>query len=94
MSALEHPDAPWYHPTFSGAAGKIGGLGRSAKEQWTAVVNAGATRPGAAAFQIAHRPAGATQLHYVNAIDPGTAGNWLLPDVHLDNTVEPARRPF
>lgn len=92
MSAVDHPDANWYRPTFSGAAGKIGGLGRNAKEQWTAVTNAGALAPGHAAFQIARQPAGATQVHYVNAIDPGTAGPWLLPDVKLD-ILEPARLP-
>lgn len=93
MSAVDHPDRNWYHPTFLGQAGKVGGLGRDAKDQWQTVHNPGALRPGHAAFRIARRPAGATQLHYVNAIDPGTAGSWLLPDVELD-TVAPARLPI
>lgn len=93
MSAIDDPDAAWYHPTFLGSADKIGGLGRDAKEQWEAVTNAGALDPGQAAYRIARRPHGATQLHYVNAIDPGTAGDWLLPGVTLDN-VAPARLPL
>ncbi len=93
MSAIDHPDAPWYHPTFLGPGGTVGVRGLEAKDQWTSITNAGAVRPGHAAFRIGRQPQGATQLHYVNAIDPGTAGDWLLPDVQLDG-VEPARRAF
>lgn len=93
MSALEHPDAQWYHPTFLGSAGKIGGLANTAKEQWEVVQNSGALRPGFAAYRVSYRPRGTTQMHYVNAIDPGTAGDWLLPGVQIDD-VAPARLPY
>jgi len=92
VSALDHPDASWYRPTFQGAAGKIAGLAATARDQWMVVVNAGAIAPGHSAMRIASRPAGSSTVHYVNAIDPGTAGSWLLPDVTLDN-VDPARLP-
>ena len=93
MSALDHPDANWYRPVFLGQGAKIGVHAAEAREQWGAITNAGALAPGHSAFQIARRPHGATQLHYVNAIDPGTAGSWLLPDVELD-TVHRARLPI
>lgn len=93
MSALDDPDAAWYHPTFMGFGRKLGEDTMTARDTWAVAVNAGSLRPGHSAFQIARRPHGATQLHYVNAIDPGTAGSWLLPDVVLDNVV-PARLPI
>lgn len=94
MSALEHPDAAWYHPNFFGRGAKIGEDAAGARAGWGAVTMAGALRPGHAAFRIMHRPDGASQLHYVNAIDPGTAGDWLLPGVQLDDILEPARLPI
>lgn len=92
MSALEDPDAAWYHPTFLGQADKIAGLASTAKQQWQVVQNAGTLRPGYGAYLVNRRLHESTQLHYVNAIDPGTAGDWLLPGVELDN-VAAARLP-
>ena len=90
MAEPDHRPA-WERPTFMGFAGKFSDLNLAGREHWTVV--APSTSFGATAPMMALHvtPAGASQIHHVNALDPGTTGGLEYPTGRDRGRLYPAR---
>lgn len=61
--------ARWDEPTFIGAAGKIGSLNASARDNWPTVETGTVDLP---FYAVDQKPYGISRMYEVNALDPGT----------------------